>query len=59
MLAIQSGIAKYHCLYAQGEVASQTPGVFFNSPGICIEHEYKEIVYQEKFQKEKFFVGQT
>ena len=33
MLAIQSGIAKYHCLYAQGAVASQTPGVFFYSPG--------------------------
>ena len=33
MLAIQSGIAKYHCLYAQRAVGSQTPGVFFDSPG--------------------------
>ena len=33
MLAIQSGIAKIHCLYARGAVASQTPGVFFDSPG--------------------------
>ena len=33
MLAIQSGVAEYHCLYTQGAVASQTPGVFFDSPG--------------------------
>ena len=33
MLAIQSGIAKYHCLYTQGAVAFQTPGVFSDSPG--------------------------
>ena len=32
MLAIQSGIAKYHCMYTQGAVASQTSGVFFDSP---------------------------
>ena len=29
MLAIQSDIAKYHCLYTQGAVAFQMPGVFF------------------------------
>ena len=32
MLAIQSNIAKYHCLYTQGAVAFQTPGIF-DSPG--------------------------
>ena len=32
MLAIQSGIAKYHCLYTQGAEASQTSGVFFDAP---------------------------
>ena len=32
MLAIQSGIAKCHCLYTQGAVAFETPG-FFDSPG--------------------------
>ena len=36
MLAIQSGIAEYHGLYTQGAVASQTPGVFFDSPGSMI-----------------------
>ena len=34
MSAIQSGIAKYPCLYTQGAVASQMPDVFFDSPGI-------------------------
>ena len=29
MFAIQSNIAKYHCLYIQEAVAFQTPGVFF------------------------------
>ena len=29
MLAIESSIAKYHCLYTQGAVALQTPDVFF------------------------------
>ena len=29
MLEIQSGIGKYRCLYTQGAVAFQTPGVFF------------------------------
>ena len=33
MLAIQSDIAKYRCLYSQGAVAFQTPGVFSDSPG--------------------------
>ena len=33
MLAIQLGIVKYHCLYTQGAVAFQTPGVFVDSPG--------------------------
>ena len=28
MLAIQSDIAKYHCIYIQGAVAVKTPGVF-------------------------------
>ena len=32
MLAIQSGIVKYHCLYAKGAVASQTLGVFLTHP---------------------------
>ena len=37
MLAIQSGIAKYHCLYTLGAVGSQKPGVsFFYSPGRII-----------------------
>ena len=36
MLAIQSGIAKYHCLYNQGAVAFQTPG-FFDSLGILLQ----------------------
>ena len=26
---MQSGTAKYHCLYTQGAVAFQTPNVFF------------------------------
>ena len=39
MLAIQSGIEKYHCLYAQGAVASHTPGVFFDSPGIIFDRK--------------------
>ena len=34
MLAIQSNIAKYHCLFIQRVVAFQMPGVFFDSPGI-------------------------
>ena len=29
MLAIQSGVAKYHCLYTQGALTFQTPGMFF------------------------------
>ena len=33
MLAIQSGIAKYHWLYSQGAVAFQMPGVFSDSTG--------------------------
>ena len=32
MLAIQSGIAQYHCLYIQGAVPFQTPGVFLTHP---------------------------
>ena len=32
MLAIQSSIAKYHCLYIQGVVAFQTPDVFLTHP---------------------------
>ena len=34
MLAIQSCIAKYYCLYTQRAVAFQAPGGFFDSPGI-------------------------
>ena len=34
MLAIQSGIVKYHCLYTEGAVAFQTLGVFFYSPDL-------------------------
>ena len=29
MVAIQSGVAKYHCLHTQGALAFQTLGVFF------------------------------
>ena len=36
MLAIQSGIAKYYCLYTQGAVASQTSGVFLTHPVLAI-----------------------
>ena len=38
MLAIQSDIAKYNCIYTQGTVAFQTPGVLFlfYSPGIFV-----------------------
>ena len=32
MLAIQCGIAKYHCIYTQGLVASQTSGVVSTHP---------------------------
>ena len=32
MLAIQSGIAKHHCLYTQGAVAFQTSGGFLTHP---------------------------
>ena len=32
MLAIQSGIANYHCLYTQGALAFQTPGAFLTHP---------------------------
>ena len=39
MLAIQSGIANYHCLYTQGAEAFQTSGVFFDSPGIVYREE--------------------
>ena len=33
MLAIQSNIARNHCLYTQGAVTFQTPGAFFDKPG--------------------------
>ena len=32
MLAIQSGIAKYHCVYTRGAVAFQTQGFFSTHP---------------------------
>ena len=39
MLAMQSDITKYHCVYTQGAVAFQTPGDFFThsvaSPRVC------------------------
>ena len=45
MLAIQSNIAKYHCLYIQGAVAFQTPGIFFDSPGsLSKERSYRRIL---------------
>ena len=31
MVVIESGIAKYHCLYTQGVVASQRSGIFDSS----------------------------
>ena len=34
MLAIQSNIEKYHRVHTEGAAAVQTPGVFFDSPGI-------------------------
>ena len=43
MLAIQSGIAKYRCLYTQGAVAFQTPGLFLDSPGIKMKIFHSKI----------------
>ena len=39
MLAIQSGIAKYHFFYTQGAVALQPPDVFLYSP-VIVEPPY-------------------
>ena len=44
MLAIQSGIAKCHCLYTQGTVAFETPGVFFYSPGTTQNFERRVLL---------------
>ena len=47
MLATQSGIANYHCLFTRGAVAFQTPGVVVYSPGTCITilyHFYAKII---------------
>ena len=40
MLAIQSNIAKYHCLYMQGAVAFQTPSVFLTHPVVLYNTYY-------------------
>ena len=44
MLAIQSGIAKYHYLYAQGAVASQTPDGHFSTHPVELPEVLKLII---------------
>ena len=41
MSATKSDIAEYHCLYIQGAVAYQTPGILYDSTGILWQHYFQ------------------
>ena len=55
MLAIQSCIAKYHCLYAQGAVASQTPGVFLTHQVQIVDFSKDALTQLLSCDDEEFF----
>ena len=56
MLAIQSGIVKYHCLYTLGALAFKTPGVFLNQP---VETLYLKTFHNRPEVHDKNFLSRT